>query len=643
MRQYIPTYKWRPVKDTKEAKLLKRTAYLLASRYDTEMEWIFRLLRGTLFRAESLAEITTNKGIKKYDHEESVLNDADLYSQFMPSIFEFLALLGARRAKSILGVIDAEPDDKDRKYFKKGSERKASEIDEEPLTAKEAKALQAVTQNRFLIDTLFNVIPPPIIDTELDDEEDQDRDHHSLLTEFRDHLISQKDEMINGSGKALRPFEPYPWFDKAFATGVDVETVVLSKGLLAPRSSSGTRTERFIKTEKERLECLANEQLDIVLDFKEEVPRGFRSSITDRSSVINKRKPKALSVDNEVKKAEIRLREKLFALRIELIDFIRHYLEGTTGKEPVEALTERMSDLFSREEAQAIIGKKEKYFGLPAGTNYRHLDALTFQRLLRTATFLPIIETSHLKRLMKDTKTIFDYSLDIEGPHHLSFSYAELLHLIKPAEVEQILPTLSIVVQRFGEMEKRAYSSFLKVMRIEKSVLLADPVKIEIDSFAKKIADRTDVVIPYLKEILNPNIEEKPRNRVGIFTEGFREYHPINKSLGVIRFTALQAKVVEALYEAHESVIGGEIKRLTLVDKIYPVDEAAAIRARHGKKVTRADGTQSPYKYEWRLEKTIIKDTHPAWRLGLVKLGNKIGDDKSYRLDLEFEAKEPKS
>lgn len=87
----------------------------------------------------------------------------------------------------------------------------------------------------------------------------------------------------------LRPFEPYPWFDKAFATGVDVETVVLSKGLLAPQSPSGARTEKDLLRQKRAIGIFDKEQLEIVLDFKEAVPRGFKSSITDRSSVIKKK------------------------------------------------------------------------------------------------------------------------------------------------------------------------------------------------------------------------------------------------------------------------------------------------------------------------------------------------------------------
>ena len=142
-----------------------------------------------------------------------------------------------------------------------------------------------------------------------------------------------------------------------------------------------------------------------------------------------------------------------------------------------------------------------------------------------------------------------------------------------------------------------------------------------------------------MEEILKPDLKEKPRNRCGIFTEGFREYRPRDKTIEVIRFTARQAEVIKVLYEAHQSAIDGEIKRLTLVDSIYSARKAAEIREKHGQKVIRKDGKESSYKYEWRLEKTVIKESHPAWSLGLVKLGNKIGKDKSYKLDLDFESK----
>lgn len=622
-----------------EKPLIKRTAKALALRYNTESPWIEKILNNTLSRSKSLLELTTAYGKKRYESEDEVLSDADLYSQFMPSLLELLAVLGASRTR---GLLKLKVEDAHQVEYSiiTGKDRKQAYDD--PLSEDEAEILKTISLNRFLIDIFFNIIPPPINEVEAEEDEDEenhDQDHASLLADFKAHLISQKAEILNGSGKAYSPFHSYPWFDKAFATGANVEAIILSKGILTPQSSiSGTRTDRYIKNETEREEFSLKDQSIIVLNQDDSIPAKFSSSIILKGSIEEKKNLKKYLSDPELKKQEINLRDKLFKLRIEAIDFITEYLAGTLTKEPVEAIAERMSDLFSRDEVQAVLGRNPKYFNLPQGTEYKHRDEFIFHRILRTATFLPAIETTYLRKLIRDSKPIFDYSLDIEGAHELSFSYIELMHLIQPAQLEQLIPTLEFVVQRFSALEKRAYASFLKAMRLDRSIKSNDPIKAEVDLFAKKIADRTDVVIPYLKDILEPSLDDHPKRKTGLFTEGFREYHPVNKKIGVIRFTSQQSKVMQALYEAHDSAINGEIKRLTLVDKIYSAEEATAIRAKHGKQVKKKDGSLSKFKYEWRLEKTLLKENHPAWKLGLVKLGEKIGDDKSYKLDLYFES-----
>lgn len=626
-----------------EKPLLKRTAKALATRYDTDSPWIEKILNNTLFRSKSLLELTTPYGKKRYEFKDDVLTDTDLYSQFMPSVLELLAVLGATRTKRLLNLKVEEV--LQTEYTVTGEER--SDAYDEPLTKNEAEALQTISLNRFLIDIFFNIIPPPINsveakDEELDDsdneEENHDQDHASLLADFKAHLVAQKEEIIKGSGKAYAPFAPYPWFDKAFATGVNIERIVLFKGMLVPQSTiKGTRTDRYLKNEKERAEFSLKDQSHIVVSQGDLMPTKFEPSLFLKGSIEQKKHLKKYLTDPEVQKQEASLREKLFRLRLEAVDTITEYLAGTLMKEPVEAIAERMSDLFSRDEAQAILGRNPKYFNLPDGTEYKHRDEFIFHRILRTATFLPAIETTYIRKLVRDSKPIFDYSLDIQGAHEFSFSYIELMHLIQPAQLEQLIPTLELVVQRFSALEKRAYASFLKALRLDRSMRLSDPVKAELDLFAKKIADRTDVVIPYLKDILEPSLNDQSKRKTGLFTEGFREYHPVNKKIGVIRFTSQQSKVMQALYEAHDSAIKGEIKRLTLVDKIYSAEEANSIRLKHGKHVTKKDGSFSKFKYEWRLEKTILKENHPAWKLGLVKLGDKIGEDKSYKLDLYFE------
>lgn len=639
---FIPKFELRRAyKDEKP--LLKRTAKALATRYDTDSPWIEKILNNTLFRSKSLLELTNAYGKKRYESKDEVLSDTDLYSQFMPSVLELLAVLGATRTKRLLNLKVEEV--LQTEYTVTGEERTDSY--DEPLTKNETEALQTISLNRFLIDIFFNIIPPPINSVEPKDEEEDDsgdeernhdQDHSSLLADFKAHLVAQKEEIIKGSGKAYVPFAPYPWFDKAFDTGVKIERIVLFKGMLVPKSTiKGTRTDRYLKNEKERAEFSLKNQSNIVVNHGDLMPTKFESSVYLRGSLEQIRQLKNYLTDPEVQKQEVSLREKLFRLRIEAVDMITEYLAGTLMKEPVDAIAERMSDLLSRDEAQAILGRNPKYFNLPDGTEYKHRDEFIFHRILRTATFLPAIETTYIRKLVRDSKPIFDYSLDIQGAHEFSFSYIELMHLIQPAQLEQLIPTLELVVQRFSALEKRAYASFLKALRLDRSMRLSDPVQAELDLFAKKIADRTDVVIPYLKDILEPSLNDQSKRKTGLFTEGFREFHPVNKKIGVIRFTSQQSKVMQALYEAHGSAIKGEIKRLTLVDKIYSAEEANSIRLKHGKHVTKKDGSFSKFKYEWRLEKTILKENHPAWKLGLVKLGDKIGEDKSYKLDLYFE------
>jgi hypothetical protein len=620
-----------------EKPIIHRTAQSLASRFNTTARWIEEILTATIRLHDKDLALTE---LERYKKQDSIISDNDLISFFSPSVFEMLSILGWKKTFSIFKINPDQYEEvnlrvsSDKNYFVRA------------LTNDEELNLALIRKREQLFSVFFSEVPPPILlgeEASIEDETISD-----ILRLFREHLLSQEESYIGGSIDEREPFEHYPWFEIVFKTGVRVPRIIFEKGLLKIKSM--VRPTEYFKNEEERKSFEENETQPIIVSLPKIVRSGkyqsqIRMIVSSEQDKAKSIKSSAIEFDKLVTSQvvvdeEKILRRKLFKLRIQTIDYILNYLDGLPSREPVDALSEYIQDNFSKADFQALMGQNPKHFNLPEHFEYTFADQLLPYSLIRAAIILPKINDSRaFHKLYQDMSDIFDYSKDVEGSHLLNFTYCDMLDQFSPSKVEQICGRIEDIFEQLSAVEKRQSEIFSRAFMLRTASSTGLLEKSKLDTISTQLADRIDVVIPYLKEILQPDIKEKPKNRVGIFTEGFREYHPRDKSLGIIRFTDLQAKVIQALYEAHESAINGELKRLTLVERIYPAREAAEIRAKHGQKVIKKDGSESSYKYEWRLEKTIIKENHPAWRLGLVRLGRKIGSDKSYRLDLEFESK----
>lgn len=609
-----------------EKQLLKRTARSLALRFDTPSQWIEEILASTLYWQQSLLDRD-----KSYLNKNSILSDSDLISRFQPNLLEPLSIFGAHLTKSIFAVETPDAEENDI------NESTRNKLADRILSKSELERHAEIRENISLYRIIFETLPPPL------PEGDEDISLTSLLRQFLGHLKSQKDAMVLYGGKSEKAFEPFPWFDVAFHTGMPVSRVTYQKGLIGVFPKIGA-AKKIFKDKSEKKEFESIEQEKVLIAPIVEPSFKFISSVsgTGKNHGYQDRKSFFLGKPiEEMRDQEVSLRKGLFELRIKTVEFIIHFLEGVLSKEPVEELADYIRDNFSRVQFLAVTGDNPEYFFLSKEQirQYRHLDRFLFHRLLRVATFLPMINDSRqISQFYKEIGPLFAYSDDVKGPHILNFSYYEAIDLVKKTRADSIATAFQSVMTVFHSMEIRASQLLRKSFRVDEVSPIDPQTQKSINSIAEKIGDRTDIIIPYLKEILTPRIDSSLPKKYGIFTENYREFHPANRSIEIIKFTKKQAKVIEVLSRALEETPDGLVRRLSLVDKIYEDKEAKLIRSKDGKRVKKVDGTESSYPYEWRLEKTVLKESHPAWKLGLVGMGDKIGNDKTYRLNLAFDS-----
>jgi len=628
--RFKPGFAVRRAFDSEKA-LLKRTARSLATRFETRPRWIEEILNSTIHKHETIANYR-----EEYKESESVLSDRDLKNFFSPNLIEPLSVLGANGTIALFQVDASKLEELDLgEFVRTGSDQRV-------LEKRELEQHKLIRENVGLYKILLETVPPPIMlsaPDELGDDEDsddyQDTDLVDLLREFSKHLLSQRDAMVYYDGKAEMPFKPFPWFDRAFSTGAPVIEVGLTKGKLAKYSYSSK-----VNSEDERKQNSRLKQPELIIEEPGESRKKFRSSIVNNGSHgYADRKSLYLGKPIEhIRNREVSVRELLFEVRIQTINIIADYIEGKPSREPVDELASLIADRFSREQFQALIGEKPAYFFLPLDKKYRHKDYAVFHKLLRMACILPAVYDSRLIRLFyKSAEPIHNLSKKVKGPHILKLSYFDAVKILGTPKADVVANAFDEIYEKFNSLELRAFDALRRLFRIDAPTTVDSKTQSSLNSITEDLSERSNVVIPYLKELLSPEVTKNSSKKIGAFFDNFREFRPFNKKLDPIRFTKAQARVMEVLFVAQAEHADGCLKRLTLVDKIYAPEEARRIRMKDGTKVIKQNKKESKFPYEWRLEKTILKNSHPAWRLGLIEHGKKIGDEKTYRLNLDFE------
>lgn len=605
--RYKPWFKVRRAFDS-EKQLLKRTARSLATRFDTRPRWIEEILNSTVCKNAPLVDYKP-----EYRDEKAILSDGDLRSCFSPNIIEALSALGAIETTTLFQVDSSKLDDLDYGEYTRSS------ANQRVLEKKEVRQHQLIRENIGLYRVLIESVPPPLsLNDESEDDEELsglDADLVDVLRNFSHHLETQRESMVQFSGDAEVGFEDFPWFDLAFGTGAPVIHFGLIKNKLGV-----TRKP-----------------------FKHE--RRFKSSIVNNTShgyadLKSRRLGKPIE---RIRNREVLVREMLFDLRIQVIKIIADYLEGSPSREPVDEVANLIADRFSREQFRALIGEFPEYFHLPSENKYRHKDYGLFHRLLRVAVILPAVYDSRLIRLFyKTSEPLYRLSEKFKEPHILKLGYFDAVKLLGAPKADSVASAFHEIYEKFNSLEVRAVDTLMRLFRTDASFQTDSKTQASLNSITEDLSQRSSVVIPYLKELLSPEVSKDTSQKVGAFFENFREFRPYNKKLAPIRFTKTQARVMEALFNARGEYADGCLKRLTLVDKIYSLEEAKAIRSKDGTKVIKSNRKLSKLPYEWRLEKTILKNSHPAWRMGLIEHGDKIGDEKTYRLNLNFESNSKK-
>lgn len=606
--RYKPGFKVRRAFDS-EKQLLKRTARSLATRFDTRPRWIEEILNSTIFKNLPLVDYKP-----EYKGNDSILSDSDLRKCFSPNLIEALTAIGAVETITLFQVDSSKLDALDYgEYTRAGSDQRI-------LEKKEVRQHQLIRDNIGLYKVLIEAVPPPLGLSNQDEDDDEwldsDSDLVDLLRAFSSHLETQREAMVHFTGKAEAPFNDFPWFDLAFSTGAPVNRVGLDR-----KNKLGVTREPS-KPEKK-----------------------FISSIVNNGSHgYQDRKSRFLGKPIEhIRNREVLVREMLFELRIQVIKIIADYLEGAPSREPVDAVANLIADRFSREQFRALVGELPEYFYLPSEKKYRHANHSIFHRLLRASTILPAVYDSRIVRLFyKTSDPLYRFSVKIKEPHILKLGYFDAVKLLGTQKADSVASAFHEIYEKFNSLEVRAIDVLNGLFRTDASSQADSKTQNSLNSITEDLSQRSNVVIPYLKELLSPEVGKETSQKVGAFFDNFREFRPYNKKLAPIKFTKTQALVMEALFNARSEYADGCLKRLTLVDKIYSIEDARAIRSKDGTKVIKTNKKLSKLPYEWRLEKTILKNSHPAWRMGLVEHGDKIGDEKTYRLNLDFETNSKK-
>ncbi len=577
-----------------EYPLIKNTAKLLANRFETQTNWIEVVLFNTIVSGENLLDYF--KGTESL--ENKVLSDDLIHSCFIPSLISSLSSLGAKKTKSLFGIDSTEF------YENRISGDDESNLDDRHLETKEQQSINLLIRQSLAFQGIFELTPPPIFDK--DDESLTDPQNTNMLLNFlagfKAHLFQYKNYFINDSAQNSIPsFEPYPWFDHAFVTRAKVAEIILAKGLLAEKNSIPS-DKRFFQNEIERKRYEEKEQREI------SIPKiSYDASQRYEPYVILMKRAVVESFREKVTEPDQQLRDKLFRVRIFLIEEFERYFSDSSSREPIRGLVEYIKNEFSHSEYQAIKRKNSKYFGLDEKVEYSYIDYLTFGRLLFTALELPLaFENNIFTKFYKAAKPIYEFSTDIDGPHRLNFNFFDSYSLIDShTKIEYIYTALEpMKARRFAIIE-----------RISKDLER---------HFGFRRGSTAGAETTFLGE---NDIE------LGKFSIDFSSYTPANKKIKQLSFNPRQAEVIKVLMDRQDR----KATVSQLVKKLYSPAEAKEILNKMAKAKSIKPKVRNKYRYEWRLEKGILKSRHPAWKIGLIKIGKKKGFEKWYYLDFSFE------
>lgn len=572
----------------KEYKLIKNTARHLARRFNTTSRWIEVILINTIVNGN----VKLQEKASKNEIGESILDDNCLHEDFIPSLIESLSTLGVAHTMTLFEVDTS-------KYVENDiNESTSNQVDDRQFTKAEKLAVEQLIHRTKFFPVMFNSFPPPICyETEPDLQDTEQL--LDVLTQFKCYLEKYKNNFLyEPSTSKIPPFDLYPWFNFHFSTNAQVVKVKLIKGLL---NLPGQSSLKFFKDEEERKDFLVKEQEMVQIPVEEYVERHLYAP-----RVMTKIGGIDLELVPTVKDADILLRTKLFALRHFLVDELIRYFSDSTSRAPHESLFEYIKNEFSRSEYSAIVGNNKKYFGIPADKRYSHLDNAIFFKLANVAFLIPFVfENRKVFKYHKALMPLYEFSSDVSGPHLLNFTYFDCVSLLeKKSKIDDIFENLDGVRLREFSLGNRCRQEFLNFFESE---------------------------VPKIVE--NISAEVSTKISAGTFNADYSYYTPKNKKNKKLYFTPKQAEVIKILMDRQDR----KATVSQLVKELYSSSEAKEILNKMAKAKSAKPKKRNEYKYEWRLEKGILKSNHPVWKIGMIKIGTKKGSEKWYYLDFSFE------
>ncbi len=577
-----------------EYPLIKNTAKELARRFETQSNWIEVVLFNTICSVRDLRDC-----LKEHkDISNEILSDDDLDRLFYPSLISALSCLGAKKAKMSFGVSSTEF------YEDNISGDDVSKLDDRQLNKEEAKTIHNLMQDVLKFAGAFNILPPPILNFDKDKADGELLDANIILDtldEFKKHLLKHEDHFLFGGARDSIPaFDTYPWFDYAFMTLAKVPMVVFERGQLSER---GKNEVRFFRDENERRMSEEGDLLSLVFKREEYNPPKNYSPyvwIDVGKDLLNQK-----FIDS-VKDKDILLRKKLFGARLFLLDEFQRFFTEDTVVEPYVAMIEYLKNEFSISEYMAIAGDNSEFFGFKAGTRYTyHVGTSMLQHLLHTSLIIPFaFENKIASQFYKAALPIYEFSQEVEGAHLLSFKYFEAYSLISSHIKFQIIcNSLEGFRKRHSAAAKRALVDLDSFFSLKRSLKTKASPEMPVDSFA------------------------------GEFSDDYSSYKPANKKIKPLTFTPMQAEVFKILMDRQDR----KASVSQLIKELYSPSEAKEKLDKMAKAKGMKTKKRNEYKYEWRLEKGILKSKHPAWKIGMIKIGKKKGSEKWYYLDFSFE------
>lgn len=311
-----------------------------------------------------------------------------------------------------------------------------------------------------------------------------------------------------------------------------------------------------------------------------------------------------------VRSAEIAIRKTLTDAKIKILRHLEILALGSKRSYFLDAAIQELSAL-SAPLLLAMTGNDLSYFGIDRNQVASHASRYTAQiwNLAFKMSLLDVTlnhqEFTRLQNLLEPLRPYCHFNTSSDLFSVFQWNYYDAVFVLSPAELEKINDAV-ILYQDVWKRARKGADQFLKGWSAYKDLAAEQAKKLARDfSRASQLAEKFKPDGIGKIHVPSRRRQEKSEFRgSGIFVNDFREYHPRNKKLPIIRFSKMQSHAIRFLFtklEAREE----KATPIELLTDLYSGEASAKL----------ADG--------WRLETHLIRKEHAAWKYGLLQFHRK--------------------